>query len=61
MGKRVIAAVTYAGGAVWVYRRLGSYGVLSRPVLALMSAGWPGIAAGVGVTFAVHTVREGLR
>jgi hypothetical protein len=51
------AIVTYAAGAVWVWRRLGSYGVLSRPVLAFMAAGWPGIATGVAVTYAVHVVK----
>jgi hypothetical protein len=64
MGKRIAAAgavVTYVGGVVWVYRRLGSYGVLTRPVLGFMAAGWPGIAAGIAVTYVVHTVREGLQ
>ena len=55
------AAVTYAVGAVWVWRRLGRYGVLSRPVLAFMAAGWPGIAAGVGVTFVVHAITSDRR
>lgn len=55
----VAAATVYGAGVVWVWRRLGAYGVLSRPVLAFMAAGWPGIAAGVAVTYGVHVVREG--
>jgi hypothetical protein len=51
------ATVVYVAGAAWVWRRLGRYGVLSRPVLAVMAAGWPGIAAGVAVTYGVHVVR----
>jgi hypothetical protein len=63
MGRTTAAAglTVYAAGAVWVWRRLGAYGVLTRPVLGFMAAGWPGIAAGVAVTYVVHTVREGLR
>lgn len=52
------AIVTHAVGAVWVWRRLGAYGVLTRPVLAFMAVGWPGIAAGVAVTYVVHTARK---
>jgi hypothetical protein len=51
----------YAVGVVWVWRRLGSYGVLSRPVLGFMAVGWPGIAAGVGVTYAVQAVANNRR
>lgn len=52
------AIVTYVGGAVWVWCRLGRYGVLSRPVLGFMAAGWPGIAAGVAVAYAVDVVKR---
>lgn len=51
------AATVYGVGAVWTWWRLGAYGVLSRPVLAVMAVGWPGIAAGVAVTYGYHVVK----
>lgn len=61
MNKRqmaVSAATVYGVGVVAGYRVTGLNGVLSRPVRAVMAAGWPGIVAGVGIALIIQVIGD---
>lgn len=54
----VAAGIVYGAGVVAGYRVTGLNGVLTRPVRAVMAAGWPGIVAGVGIAYLIQVIGD---